>query len=116
MAEPYLAQLSEMVSRLQLPAANSVTLEPKQFFSGAALYANGKICGLFSPTGLALKLPEKLRQSLIEEDNGGEFRFFASGPVKREYILLSEAIISDEDALHALIRSSVDYVLGRHSW
>ncbi len=74
MAEPYLEQLSAIVSRLQLPPANSINLEPKHFFSGAALYANGKICGLFSPTGLALKLPAGQRQTLINENKGGRYQ------------------------------------------
>jgi TfoX/Sxy family transcriptional regulator of competence genes len=91
-----------------------VTLETRHFFSGAALYANGKICGLFSPTGLALKVPEKLRQSLIADNKGGEFHFFANGPVKREYVLISESIIADEQALQALILTCVNYVTTPH--
>ena len=114
MAEPYLEQLSKMISQLHFPAANSVDLEPKHFFSGAALYANGRICGLFNPSGLALKFPVDQRQTLINEKKGGEFRFFATGPIKQEYVLLSESIISDERALEALILASVDYVTGRH--
>jgi len=114
MAEPYLEQLSEMVRRLQLPAAISVNLEPKHFFSGAALYANGNICALFNPTGLALKLPADQRQRLITRNMAGEFRFFTSGPIKKEYVLLAESIISDEGELQTLLQASADYVTHRH--
>jgi TfoX/Sxy family transcriptional regulator of competence genes len=89
-----------------------VTLESKHFFSGAALYANGKICALLSPVGFAIKLPADLRRSLMNESKGAEFRFFANGPIKREYVALAESIIGDEDALQELIGTSVNYVAG----
>ena len=102
-----------MLGRLELLRTPGVTLESKHFFSGAALYANGKICALLSPEGFALKLPADMRRSLIEESKGAEFRFFANGPIKREYVALSESIVRDEEALRELIGTSVNYVLGR---
>ena len=111
MAEPYLKRLSQIVDRLELQQIRGVTLESKHFFSGAALYANGKICVLLSPTGFAVKLPADRRQSLIKEKKGGEFRFFAKGPIKREYVTLSESILQDDEALQELIGLSVKYVL-----
>lgn len=110
MAEPYLKRLSQIVDRFDRSGTSELVLETRHFFSGAALYANGKICGLFSPTGLALKLPADLRHSMINEKKGEEFRFFAAGPIKREYVLLSESIIADEKVLQALMRTSIDYV------
>ena len=112
MAEPYLELLSQMVSRLELSRIPGVTLDSKHFFSGAALYANGKICALLSPVGFAIKLPADLRRSLMNESKGAEFRFFANGPIKREYVALAESIIGDEDALQELIGTSVNYVAG----
>jgi hypothetical protein len=52
------------------------------------------------------------RSSLIEEGKGTEFRFFPSGPIKREYVALSEATIADEGSLCELIALGVDYALG----
>ena len=114
MAEPYLQQLSQIVDRLDLSQIDEVTIEIRHFFSGAALYANGKICGLYSPTGLALKLPANQRLILINDNKGGEFHFFANGPVKREYVLLSESIIADEQALQELILACFSYVTTPH--
>ena len=112
MAEPYLKRLSLIVGRLDLNRIQRrAHLEPRHFFSGAALYANGKICASLSPAGFALKLPAEMRQRLIAEGKGTEFRFFAGGPVKREYINLSESIIQDEAALQELILASIFYVL-----
>jgi TfoX/Sxy family transcriptional regulator of competence genes len=112
MTEPYLERLSQIVDRLMLDSAERVTLEIKHFFSGAALYANGKICGSLSPAGFALKLPARVGQTLIDEGKGREFRYFAKGPIKREYVALSESIIQDEGKLAKLIEMSVSYAIG----
>jgi TfoX/Sxy family transcriptional regulator of competence genes len=112
MAEPYLERLSQMVSGLELSQTPEVTLEFKHFFSGAALYANGKYFASLSPAGFALKLPPSIKQSLIEAGKGTEFRFFAKGPIKRDYVALSESTVRDEEALQELIGASVNYVLG----
>ena len=113
MSEPYLEGLKQMVRGLELPKSPEVTLESKHFFSGAALYANGIICALFSPTGFAVKLPEDMRVNLLEKGVGAEYRFFADGPVKGEYVALADSIIQDDEALQNLIGASVNYVTGR---
>ena len=112
MAEPYLTRLRQIVDALRPLEIGGVMLVFKHFFSGAALYANGKIFASLSPVGLAVKLPLERRNSLIEEGNGMEFRFFPSGPIKKEYVALSEATIADEESLRELIESGVKYVLG----
>ncbi len=112
MAEPYLELLSHIVDRLGPVSAENVTLKAQHFFSGAALYANGKICASLSPAGFAVKLPAELRQSLINERKGKEFRFFPKGPIKREYVALSDSIVQDEEMLEKLINLSARYVVG----
>ena len=112
MAQPYLENLSQLIAGLALSIAG-VKLETKHFFSGAALYANGKICASLSPAGFALKLPADKRQELIESRMGSEFRFFPSGPIKHEYVALSEPLIQDDKAFRALLGISINYVLGK---
>ena len=112
MAEPYLERLSHIVDRLEPVSTENVTLKTKHFFSGAALYANGKICASLSPAGFAVKLPAELRQSLINERKGKEFRFFPKGPIKREYVALSDSIVQDEEMLEKLINLSARYAVG----
>ena len=113
MAEPYLTLLAQIVDRLGPLQVGGAKLESRHFFSGAALYANGKIFALLSPAGFAIKLPADRRRSLIEEGKGTEFRFFPNGPIKREYVALSEAIIADDESLRELIALGVDYALGK---
>jgi TfoX/Sxy family transcriptional regulator of competence genes len=111
-AEPYFGRLSQITDRLGPVSAGLATLETKHFFSGAALYANGRICASLSPAGFALKLPAEVRQSLINERKGKEFRFFAQGPIKREYVALSDSIVQDQEMLQKLINMSARYAAG----
>jgi TfoX/Sxy family transcriptional regulator of competence genes len=103
MAEPYLTQLQQILSKIGPLNTGNVTLEAKHFFSGAALYADGKIFASLSPTGFALKLPENTRLKLLTEGKGTAFRFFPSGPVKKEYVALSDAILEDKQFLKELL-------------
>ena len=109
MAEPYFERLSQIVDRLGPVLAENVTLKTKHFFSGAALYANGMICASLSPAGFAVKLPADLRKSLIKEGKAKEFRFFTKGPIKREYVALSDSIVQDEEMLEKLMIWSARY-------
>ncbi len=115
MAEPYFERISQIIGGLGLTLPESVVLETKHFFSGAALYANGNICASLSPVGFAVKLPEEVRQSLISEGNADEFRFFEKGPIKREYVVLSEAIVQDAQALRKLLETSAKYAVSEVS-
>lgn len=112
MAEPYLERLSQITARLEPVLTGNLKLETKHFFSGAAVYANGKICASLSPTGFAVKLPAEVRSRLINEGKGQEFRFFPNGPIKREYVALSDSILQDEEMLREIIYLSTSYVAG----
>lgn len=112
MAEPYLERLSQITARLEPVSAGNLKLETKHFFSGAAVYANGKICASLSPTGFAVKLPAEVRSRLINEGKGQEFRFFPNGPIKREYVALSDSILQDDEMLREIINMSASYVAG----
>ena len=110
MAEPYFSRLSQIVSQLGPLSIDDANLEIKHFFSGAALYANGKICASLSPAGFALKLPEDARLNLLAEGKGREFHFFPKGPVKKGYIALPDSTLEDVRILQGLIDLSVSYV------
>jgi TfoX/Sxy family transcriptional regulator of competence genes len=111
MAEPYLEMLSQMITSLNLPNSDEVLLECKHFFSGAALYANGKICASLTPAGFGLKLPANFRQRLIEAGDATELRYFDKAPVKKEYVVLSQSIVEDLDEMKSLVILSIRYVV-----
>ena len=108
MAEPYLSQFSKQIVGIQIP---NVTLICKHFFSGAAVYTNGKIIASYSHAGVAIKLPEEERKRLIQGRQGTVFRFFPRGPIKKEYVLITEPVLDDEQAFERLIKMST-YLLG----
>ena len=112
MAQPYLETLSRKIRNLELPVSEDVTLECKHFFSGAALYANGKICASLTPAGFGLKLPADVRDLLIEDGDGHELRYFEKAPVKKEYVALSQAVADDLERLKSLLNLSILYIAG----
>jgi len=114
-AEPSSECLSQIVSGFRPPLVDGVTLELKDFFSAAALYANGKNCGSLSLPGFSVKLRAETRQRLIDEGGGREFRFFAKGPIKHEYVALLRSIVQDNETLGRLLHLSVSYVVGAPS-
>jgi TfoX/Sxy family transcriptional regulator of competence genes len=109
MAEPYLAKLTEVLSSARLQIGDPIRFQCKHFFSGAALYANGKICASLGPAGFGLKLPATLRAELLVAGEGSEFRFFADGPAKTEYLAIRESVLADPDALRQLLAASAHY-------
>ena len=70
MAQPYFDRLTGELRHLGASAPRGVLVECKHFFSGAALYANGRIFASLTPAGLAIKLPEDSRSALRRERRG----------------------------------------------
>ncbi len=110
MAREYLAKLRSLLHPLRRALAPGVALECRHFFSGAAAYANGRICITLTTVGLALKLPEDGRAELTEA--GAEpLRYFAGGPIKKGYVVVPPAFLDDAERLAVWARKSIDYVL-----
>ncbi len=113
MAKKYLERLSALVSTAIPRTPRGVQLQCKHFFSGAALYVNGKICASLTPVGLALKLPEPSRARLVSTRRGRPLRYFPAGPIKKEYVALSRAILANPLQLRRWLTGSIQYVAGR---
>ncbi len=111
MAKLYLEKLSAMVDWATSGAFKNVNIECKHFFSGAALYANNRICISLTPVGLALKLPEELKNSLLKNNEAKPLRYFPKGPIKKDYVVLSEALAAKDKVVNKRIRESIKYVL-----
>ena len=110
MAQPYLDTLTRTILTLEIPASEDISLECKHFFSGAALYADGKICASLTPAGFGLKLPAEVRNRLIEDGDGHELRYFEKAPTKIEYVALSQPVVGDPERLKSLLVLSISYV------
>ncbi len=110
MARQYLEKLQSLLHPLTRALPAGVALECKHFFSGAAAYAEGRICITLTTVGLALKLPEDGRAELTKE-GAKPLRYFANGPIKKDYVVVPPAFLDDPERLAIWARKSVDYVL-----
>lgn len=112
MAAKYLERLRALIDWARPPLDKGITVEFKHFFSGAALYADGKICVTLTPAGLALKLPEEGRNKLKKE-GARALRYFAKGPIKKEYVVVPGKIRNDKRKLKLWTGRSIRYVLSQ---
>ena len=112
MAKGYLEKLSDLMDRVTAGKFKNVNLECKHFFSGAAVYANGRICIKLTPVGFAVKLPEDSRTALMSDRGAKQLRYFPEGPVKKDYVVLPEAMVEDMKNLRHWIEVSIEYVTG----
>ena len=110
MARAYIEKLSSMLARAGIEETANTKFEVKHFFGGAALYANGEICVTLTKVGLALKLPEKKRYELMENEGARPLQYFPQGPIKKEYALLPGRLINDIDSLNKWLLESINYV------
>ena len=108
MAAEYLEQLSVLMEKSTSGKIKN-SLECKHFFSGAAVYANGRICMSLTPVGFAIKLPENSRNTLVKQEGARPLRYFPKGPIKKDYVVLPKAILSDMNALRAWVKISIEY-------
>jgi len=111
MAKEYFEKLSDLMAEICTDNPTNVSLEIKHFFSGAAIYADGRICISFSPAGFAIKLPDALRNELMREKDTKNLRYFPKAPIKKNYIVLPTSMIEDKDTLGYWVEKSIDYVL-----
>jgi len=111
MAKEYLDQLSAILKQATVHSFKDVNLECKHFFSGAAVYANGKICISLTPAGFAIKVPEASRDLLLKEKGTKNLRYFPGGPIKKDYVVLPEVMLNDMKVLHSWVEVTIEYAL-----
>jgi len=111
MAQEYFDRLSGLINEVTPSMSISADLEIKHFFSGVAVYANGRICISLTPAGLAVKLPESLRNDLLKEKGTSSLRYFPKAPIKKDYVVLSKTILKNSDVLGFWLERSIEYVL-----
>ena len=110
MAIKYLSQLRSLFQKVELVGIDNIKLEFKHFFSGAAVYANGKICVTLTPVGFALKLSKPDIDSLLESKANKRLRYFPNSPVKKDYVVISADLLDNAESLGSLIRTSIEFV------
>jgi TfoX/Sxy family transcriptional regulator of competence genes len=104
MVESYLRALGALLEGMDSLA----TIECKHFFGGAAAYVGGRIFMTLTPVGLALKLPEASRDGLIAL-GAQPLRYFPTGPIKKDYVVVPEGLAHDRAALTPWIKESIGF-------
>jgi len=110
-AQEYLERLNALIGRLPSASLKGVKLECKHFFSGAAVYAEGRICMSWTPVGFAIKLPETSRSALVNQQDAKYLRYFPKGPIKKDYVVLPKSMLREMSTLGRLAKTSVEYAL-----
>jgi hypothetical protein len=111
MAKEYLDILSDFIEKEKSDLSKNIKLECKHFFSGAALYADERICISLTPVGLAVKLPEKTKVRLLKTKKAIPLRYFPKGPVKKNYVLFPDGVDEDGSSVCKYVKESIAYVL-----
>ena len=111
MAKQYLDMLSELMADISSNLSTTANLEIKHFFSGAAVYADGRMCITMTPAGFALKLPAGLRDELLAQEGTKHLQYFPEAPIKKDYVVLPQRMLSDRDTLCFWVDKSIAYVL-----
>ncbi len=110
MAKEYLEKLTALIDKATSGTSKNISLECKHFFSGAALYANGKICISLTPVGLAIKLSEESRNALLKQKGTKPLRYFPEGPIKKDYVVLPKTILNDMKVLRHWVKLCIKHV------
>ena len=111
MAKQHLERLTVLIRQATLGRFKDAKLECKHFFSGAAVYANGRICISLTPVGFAIKLPEESRNTLLKQKGARRLRYFPKGPIKKDYVVLPKTMLTDMRTLRRWVRVSIEYAL-----
>ncbi len=111
MAKEYLEKLSAFLEKTTLDGSQDIHLECKHFFSGAALYADERICISLTPVGLAMKLPEETKERLLKDKKAVPLRYFSKGPIKKDYVLFPRGVAGGGRTIQQYAKESIEYVL-----
>ncbi len=108
MVEKQRQSLQALIERLLPHAGHRGGVECKHFFSGAAAYTGGRIFMTLTSARLALKLPSHRRVTLLEQ-GAKPLRYFPKAPIKKDYVVVPDNLVQDDDALTGLMQESLRY-------
>jgi len=111
MAKKYLEQLTAIMKRATARRFKNVNIVCKHFFSGAAVFADGRICISLTPSGFAIKLPEEQRKNLLQKRGTKCLRYFPKAPIKKDYVVMPDSMLKDIKTLRSWVKLTVEYVL-----
>ena len=112
MQNKYFYKITKLLEQASPKLATTYRLEFKNVFGAIGGYVDGHIfisCGRF---GVALKLPPETLTELFQEKDISSLRYFPKGHIKKEYAVIPQRIINDQDRFQKLLNRSIQFVLG----
>ncbi|MDE0943416.1 MAG: TfoX/Sxy family protein [Alphaproteobacteria bacterium] len=104
----YRQRLEAVFAAAEMPGPMNIAY--KSVFGAVAAYADGVIFITSGNFGLALKLPGDLCEALMAEGVCGPLKYFEKGHIKRNYVVLHNAILDDKARMKALLDQSLDFI------
>ncbi len=104
----YVDKLTGLISTLDFGAELGAELTVKNYFNGAAVYADNTICASWSPVGLAFKLASAEVAELIASGQAKPLKYFAKGRIKKGYALFDDPQSKQKPALKAYFLKAAD--------
>ena len=107
----YLNQLETLLTQNHPRLLMTHHLEFKNCFGAVAGYVDGHIfisCGKF---GVALRLPLETLTELFREEEVSHLQYFTKGHVKKEYAVIPQRILEDQERFPQLLDKSINYAL-----
>lgn len=114
MAKKYLEQLTVLLNQLKVGQRSHAQIACKHVFSGAAAWADGKMFCSLTPVAFALKLPPAERRRLLKKSGVHELRYFPSGPIKKDYVVLPDGLCERERPFRRLIGLSIEHARAKN--
>ncbi len=111
MESKYLNQIETLLKQSHPALSRDHRVEFKNVFGAVGGYVDGRIfvsCGKF---GIAFRLPPEMLAALFQEEAAERLRYFPKGHVKKEYAVLSERVLQDEQRLKKIVEASVKHAL-----
>ena len=107
----YRNTLEALIQQASPEVLASHEVEFRNFFGAVAGYVDGRIfvsCGKF---GVALRLPLETLTELFKEEDVSNLRYFPNGHIKKEYAVLPERILGDQDQFKINVSISIQYAV-----
>lgn len=102
----------EVVARFEELLPEDPRVEQRQMFGYPCAFALGNMfMGLFQDD-MILRLPEGDRVTLLEADEASEFTPMP-GRSMREYVVLTEQVMTDEARIHGLVEKSLEFACSK---
>ena len=104
-----LDKITKLLEQVQPELFTTHRVEFKNVFGAVAGYVDGRIfisCGKF---GVALRLPSDILITLFQEQDVEHLKYFPKGHIKKEYAVLPQRILNDDNRFRTLVHQSMRY-------